>query len=163
MRALLLVLLAACGAEPAREAPPGPPIAAEPPTVAVPAKPTGRGPVQLVARFRADRLWERAAVDDAELLGLLEVYQAWPPGMKGAAPAKETAAQRATHPVWLELRRPTTEWLDAGGHAIVVGELPAGRTIRATLRGDAERKFEWVFEDGDGTGWHPLATVSWEK
>ena len=53
--------------------------------------------------------------------------------------------------------------LDAGGHAIVVGSLPSGPLVRATLRGDATQKFAWVYEAGDGRAWSPVATVTWEK
>ncbi len=113
--------------------------------------------------MRDERLWTLPGLPDEAVLTILRDADAWPPGMRDAPPAAETADERSAHPVWLELRRPTAAWLEAGGRPIVSGAVPSGATVRATLRGDATTAFTWVYEHGDDRGWAPLATVAWEK
>ena len=152
--------LSACGGS-GGDAVPTVPLLAPTPTLA--SKSAARGPAAALARMRNGPMARASSVTDEDLVAVLRDADAWPPGMREAPPVKETAAERSSHPIWLELQRPTGEWLEAGGRAIVSGATPTGGTVRATLRGDAATAFTWVYEHGDGRVWEPLATVAWEK
>lgn len=160
---MVWLLIAACGGSGEAPSPAADPVGVAQPVAAPAAKPAARGPAAAVARMRSAQLWSHPSVPDEELVAILREADAWPPGMRDAPAVKATAAERSAHPIWLELERPTGEWLEAGGRPIVSGATPSGGTVRATLRGDAATAFTWVYEHGDGQGWEPLATVAWEK
>ncbi len=119
-------------------------------------RPVKGGGGAVAAFLREAAPWDHPVTGD-DIGGVLSAFGSYPPGFQVNTPSQFEP------PFTYSLTTPIADWRGHGGPNAVVGGIPEGPQMRATLTGGPAAPIQWVIESGSGSTWAPTATIQWDR